>query len=60
MPDNRASTAETYSVMAGILVVVAVIVGVIAYFHKGSDAAIQPASAPSPLDTTTEVDNPNR
>jgi hypothetical protein len=60
MPDNRGSAAETYSVMAGVLVVVAVIVGVIAYFHSGTDTSSQPASAPAPLDTTTDVDSPNR
>jgi hypothetical protein len=60
MPDNRGSAAETFSVMASVLVVVAVIVGVIAYFHSGTDTSSQPASGPAPLDTATDVDSPNR
>ena len=60
MPDNRSSAPETYSVMAVVLVVAAVIVGVIAYFHSGTDSSSQPAFAPAPLDTPADADSTNR
>jgi hypothetical protein len=53
MPENRVSTTETFTVMAGVLVVAAVVVAAIMHFNRGTDVTAESAPVPPPAGITT-------